>query len=339
MNPAAVMADANWLAHRYDDATDAVHFVRVTRDQHRVATFLTDDYLPAGLPVAILPRNVAIAAAPVAAPLHYIFHSAFCCSTLLARALDIPGISMGLKEPVILNDIAGWRQRGANKPADVARALDDALRLLARPLAPAEATIVKPSNVTLVLARAMLALRPDARALLLYAPLETYLKSVAKKGMDGRLWVRDLLLKLLCDGLIDLGFDAEEYLGLTDLQVAAVGWLAQHALFARLTAEFPKRVATLDSETLLARPGASVTALSQLFSLGLSKSAVAAVTAGPAFTQHSKFGQAFSSGRRDAEYAEAAELHGEEIGKITIWATAVAANANVAMTLPQPLLI
>ena len=47
-----------------------------------------------------------------------------------------------------------------------------------------------------------MAMRPDARALFLYAPLEAYLASIARKGMWGRLWVRDLFGKLLREGML-----------------------------------------------------------------------------------------------------------------------------------------
>ena len=252
--PASIARDPAWLAHRYDPGHDAVHFVHVPRAVHRAATFLTDEYLPAGPPPVIVRRGDAMAALPPPGPLHFILHSAFCLSTVLARAFDIPGVAMGLKEPLILNDLCGWRIRGAERNR-LAAVLGDTLTLLARPFGAGEAVIVKPTNLFNGLATVSLAMRPGARALLLHAPLETYLRSVAKKGMTGRLWVRDLMVKQLQEGLIDLGFEDADYLGMTDLQAAAVGWLAQHALFAALIARFPDRVRSLDSETLLARPG------------------------------------------------------------------------------------
>jgi hypothetical protein len=336
--PAAIIADATWLAHRFDEKTDAVHFMRVTRAQHEAATFITDDYLPKGLPVRIIPRGDATAAASPPAPLHFIFHSAFCCSTLLARALDLPGTSMGLKEPVILNDIVGWRHRGGGTGAAVARALDHALRLLARPFEAGEAIVIKPSNITNGLAPAMLSLHKDASALLLHAPLETFLRSVAKKGIDGRLWVRDLMAAQLREGFIDLGLEGDDYLKLTDLQAAAVGWLSQHALFARLSAQFGARVATLDSETLLARPHETMTALARLYGLALNAQAIAGIVAGPAFTRHSKTDAAFGREARSREYADAADAHGDEIAKVAVWAEAVAKSAGISMALPAPLI-
>ena len=329
---AAIVADPLWFADRYDPGHDAVHFRRLTRADHRAATFLTDDYLPAATPVVVR-RADALAAAPEPAPLHYIFHSAYCCSTLLARAFDAPGAAMGLKEPVLLNDLVGWRARGG-QAAEVATVLDAGLTLLARPFAPGEAVVIKPSNVANGLASAMLTVRPAARALLLHAPLPVYLGSVARKGMWGRLWVRELLVKQLKDGLAWPGMTAEDFIGQTDLQAAAIGWLAQHALFARLAERFPKRVRTLDSEALLADPAAAMTVLAAFFGIALD---VPGVVAGPAFARHSKTGSAFDAAARAAE-ASTADVHAEEIDKVAVWARAVAATAGLDLMLPAQLL-
>lgn len=333
----AVARDPDWLAHRYDPGHDAVQFRRVPREAHRRATFLTDENLPADAPMLPIRRAEAMAARPATAPIHFVFHSAFCLSTLVARAFDRPGWAMGLKEPVILNDLIGWKRRGAGWP-EVVRVLDDALTLLGRPFAPGEAVVVKPSNITNALAEPMLDLRPDARALLLYAPLPDYLNSIARKGLEGRLWVRTLLLGLHDDGLLNLGFDVRGLLGQTDLQVAASGWLAQHALFAQLHARYGARVATLDSATLTADPGAAMHALAGHFGLALDDAGLAAMLAGPAFTSHSKTGARFGAEARAAEQRDAAEVHADEIGKVTAWAEAVATAAGIALTPPGALL-
>lgn len=332
-----MVGNPDWHAHRYDPVQDAFQFRLIPRGLHRSATFLTDDYLPTGSSQVAIRREDAIAAAAAPAPLHFIFHSAFCCSTLLVRAFDRPGVAMGLKEPMVFNDLSGWRHRGA-KPADIARVLDSALTLIGRPFTAGEAVIVKPSNIVNPMIAVSLAMRPTSRALFLEAPLGTYLSSIAKKEMTGRLWVRDLLVKLLRDGLIDLGFETQDFLGQTDLQVAAVGWLAQHALFARITTQFPDRTRTLDSETLLSRPMDCLSALAELYRLPLDQAAIAEIVAGPAFTEHSKHGTAFGNDARAAEYRKAANAHSDEIEKVIVWAAAVANNAGLSMDLPLPLL-
>jgi len=335
---ADVAGDANWLAHRYDPGHDAVHMLPVPRAEHRKAIFLTDEYLPKGLEPLVLRRTDAVRAGPPGAPLHFLFHSAYCCSTLLARAFDRPGWAMGLKEPVILNDIIGWRRRGGKGP-DMASVLNDTLTLLSRPFAPGEAVIVKPSTAVNGLAPAMMALRPDARAILLYAPLPTYLASIAKKGLDGRLWVRTLLTGMLDDGLIDLGFSTRDHLGQSDLQVAAVGWLAHQKLFAQIVERFgAARVRTLDSVTLMADPHAALSAMATLFGLPPDAAVIDAIAKGPAFATHSKSGTAFDAGNRAAEHRDAAAIHGDEIEKVARWAEAVAAGAGLSAKPPAPLL-
>lgn len=334
----AVARDAHWLAHRYEPGRDAIHFLKLSRDDHRAVTFVTEEYLSADLPREVLPRGEAVAtAAGTAAPIHFIFHSAFCCSTLLARAFDIPGVSMGLKEPTILNDLSGWRYQRP-EPRFVAQVLDGVLGLLARPLGSGEAVVVKPSNVLSGLYRAMLAMRPDARALLLYAPLDVYLGSIAKKGLDGRLWVRDLFLKLRREGMIErLGFDDEALFGQTDLQIAAAGWLIQHALFADLAAQFGDRVRTLDSELLVARPEAAMKALAAHYRLQVSDTQREQIVA-EVFSRHGKLDQAFNRDTRIAEQRAAAEAHRDELEKVKAWAEAVAGSAGIALDPPNPLI-
>jgi hypothetical protein len=316
---ARLIGDPLWFPHRYDENGDAFRFVHVPRAVHRSATFLTDEFLPGSDRPVPVDRAAAVAAAGPGAPIHFIFHSAYCCSTLLARAFDRAGSAMGLKEPIVLNDVAGWRRRGA-EPRRVAMALDHSLRMLERPFGLGEKVIVKPSNVVNALAPAMLAMRPNAHAVLLYAPLPLYLASIAKKGMWGRLWVRELLQRQLEDGLVDYGFTAEDYLRQTDLQVAAVGWLAQDRLYRRLIDRFgPERVRTLNSETLVARPHDALGRLAALFGLEWDTATVAAIVAAE-FKRHSKLGESYDAGDRRAEQSQAAAAHAEEIAMVAAWA-------------------
>ena len=333
---ADIIGDADYLAHRYDEVADGFRFVHVPRDVHRNCTFITDEHLPDVDRYELINRANLTQMKVRTAPIHFIFHSAYCCSTMMARAFDIPGVSMGLKEPVILNDMIGWRRRGADKEK-LAAVLDKSLDLLARPMGDDRSVIVKPSNICTTLAIAALKLRPEAKALLLYAPLESYLQSIAKKEMWGRIWVRDVLIGTLKDGYAVGGFSPEELLQLTDLQVAAVGWLSQHAAFARIIEAIgPDRVATLDSDSFLANQQMTLTALNRFFGLGMSDGKIAETLNGPAFNSHSKLDQAkrgavFDANARKAEQSEMAALHGSEINMVSQWAKAVAESQQIRM--------
>jgi hypothetical protein len=326
---AAVLGDATWLAHRYDPTHDAFHYRLVPRSARTAVPFLTDDCLGVAEPVPVISRLDAATATPPGR-IHFIFHSAFCASTMLVHAFDRPGVAAGLSEPVILNDLVGWRRRGADARQH-GRVTHDALAQLARPFAKGEAVIVKPSNVINPLAAGMLTLRPDAKALLLHAPLPAFLASVARKGLWCRLWVRELLEGYLADGALDLGFGPRDYFRQSDLQVAAVGWVAQHAIFHALAARFGNtRIRTLDSERLVGDPETVTAAVARHF--GLPR-----ISGGhPAFGTDSKTGHAFPIGQRDREQTAARAAHEEEISKVVDWTHAVAAQAGIPLDLPSP---
>ncbi len=333
-NIAAMAADGSWLAHRYDAERDSYQMRYLSRDAHDAATFITDDYLGTDTDILAVDRREIISHLPANKPLHFILHSAFCASTMLARGFNLPGVSMGLKEPVLLNDIVGWRRRGAERTA-VAERLDHGLRMLSRPFGNDQAVVVKPSNVFNSLAPVALALRPESRAVLLYAPLPVFLVSVARKGLWCRLWCRELLEGLITDGMVDLGFEPRDYFRQSDLQVAAVGWIAQHQLFARMAKQFgPERIATLDSERLTANPAAALASAAKLFGLDVSQQFSGNSSA---FSTHSKFGGSFTTDDRIAEHKAASDAHGDEIEKVLLWAEQVAEAAGVDLELPLPL--
>lgn len=324
------LADPEWYAHRFVESDDAFRFVRLKRARHAGVPFLTDDYLGELGPSCDVPAAEVLGALGKGR-LHFLFHSAFCGSTMLVRALDRPGMAMGLSEPRTLNDMVGFRQRGADSRA-VARASDAALRLLARPYGAGEAVVVKPSNLVNPLAELLLALQPEARAVFLHAPLETFLVSVVRKGLHCRLWVRELLESYLREGYVDLGFEPGDYFRMSDLQVGAVGWLAQHARFQQLAAKLGDgRIKGLDADRMLTDPARAIAAVTDHYGLDCDAAAIAGIVSGPAFARHSKSGSAFTPETRDAEYAAARVAHGEEIGMVIAWAEKVAESAGVPM--------
>jgi hypothetical protein len=311
------LRDARWLGHRYVEDRDAYRFIHVPRGDHAGIPFLTDDYL-GDRPIAPDLPAATVLAQCEDGPLHFLFHSAFCGSTLLTRAFDVPGTAMGLSEPMVLNDVAGFRKRGA----------------------PGEAVLVKPSNIVNGLIELFMALQPQARAVFLYAPLETFLISVARKGLPCRLWVRELAENYLREGLFEpLGLGAEELFRQTDLQVAASGWLAQHRLIAALIDKLgSERLKTLDADGMATDPRAALEAVAGHYGFALDSATLDAIAAGPAFTRHSKSGAAFTPEDRAREYAAARSAYGEEIDMVLVWSDRLADAAGIALKAPASLI-
>jgi hypothetical protein len=331
------LGDPRNFAHRYVESDDAFRFIRLERAEHSTVPFLTDEYLGSPQPICDVPTAQCLTELGQG-QIGFLFHSAFCGSTMLARALDRPELAMGISEPLVLNDSVGFRRRGAETRA-VARMADAAMRLLARPFGAGETVIVKPSNIINPLAELLLALRPEAKMVFLFAPLETFLISVARKGMHCRLWVRELLEGYVREGFVDLGFETQDYFRQSDLQIAAVGWLAQHVHFAKLAEKLGAgRIATLDADRMAYDPAAAIGAVLKHYALAHDATIVEDIVAGPAFARHSKSGVEFTPEQRKAEYAVARAAYGDEIAMVLQWAEAVADTAGVSMEAPFALI-
>jgi hypothetical protein len=164
----AIAGDYRWFPFRLDASATSIAFIRADRDDHRAVTFLDDELSHrSGISRQVPVQELAPVARRLPAnPCHFIFHSAFCCSTLLARALDVPGKSMGLKEPLVLNDLVQAAMAAGAPGAIKSSALAPILSLLARPFAPGETVIVKPSNAANPLIEQIMDTRPASKALL-----------------------------------------------------------------------------------------------------------------------------------------------------------------------------
>lgn len=336
--PAEIVEDPEWFPHHLHADKGLVEFVHLPRAGHRSVTFLSNEYFDAAIPRATFSLNdIADAAGRLPRqPLHFIFHSAFCASTLLVRLFDIEGVSMGLKEPGGLNDLADVLRR-SKRQIDVKPALAALLALYARPMARGETTIVKPSNIANAVIDEVLAMRPDAHALFLYSPLPDFLRSLAAKGLFARIWARKLSQTLDLLPEIDAGFSPQDRWLQTDLQVAALAWLQQHAQFARLArAHGSQRIRTVDSRTMLANLPAAMQGLAGLFELDPAKLERAAHS--PArFEDSKRHDRAFDAEARGSEQAAAQTAYGEEIDKVVAWAEAVANHCRIPMKPGNPL--
>lgn len=331
-SPRSVALDPRWLPHTFGPDGSELTFVLVPREQHDALMFLSDEHYQSAFP-KVTHRTADIVAAvgeAPAAPVHFIFHTAFCASTLLVRALDIPGTSLGLKEPDVLINLANRLTRSDDKAnRDRLRLV---LRLLVRPFEEGETVIVKPTNFANRLVQPMLEDLPDAKAVLLHSDLPTLLRSLVKRGMWGRIWARRLYRSLDGWTQLDTGYDAGEIFELTDLQIAGLAWLTQIQHFHAVATQMRGRVIVLDSADFLADPAATLERVGAFFGLNLDEQSAAAIADGPVFTRHSKFSQRdYSVDARAAEHDAAVADHGEEIDMVVKWVEAVALHCGVPL--------
>lgn len=333
--------DASWLPDAYDARRDTLTFAHLPREAQRRAVFLDPRFIArapksAPAPVAELPAAATEAAA---GPMHFVFHTGFCCSTLLTRALDIEGVSMGLKEPAVLVSFAEYFSTGRRSPGAHA-ALGVTLDLLSRPLAAGETQVVKPSIVANHIIPQLLSARRDAKAVVLYSNLDSFLRAIARRGLEGRRFARQIFRQFSGVIPLDTGIADADMLLLTDLQVAGLAWLMQAEFMQSIAQRFgPARVRVLNSETFLADRAGVLGALADFFGLPCEPARWAGVAESPVFSEHAKeYGRAFDASARQAQYATAGAAHAEELTMAKDWARALAMRCGAPLMLTETLL-
>lgn len=222
----------------------------------------------AGQAVAIPVATIAQAMRPPQ-PTSWIFHMAHVGSTLLARALDDPGASLVLREPLAVRQLAV-------RPDEARLAI--AAAMLGKRYRVDAPTLVKANVPVNFLLPKLAALEPDARAVLLYLPLSEYLLAILRSDSH-RDWLRKVT-NFLSPFLGDLS-------SLPDAETAAALWLAQVNAFAAARAALPN-ARTLNAEVFFAEPESVLNAAAAHLGVPIAPAAIAATVAGPLFSTNAK---------------------------------------------------
>ncbi len=330
MPTSPVLAEPYWLPHRIDVAARTVEFIRIARGAFDDPVFLAQrEVQPADRGFATWDEITA--GEPPMPPVCFIFHTAFCRSTLLARALDMPGKGLGLSEPGLFAGLANAQGRADH----LIRPL---VALLARSPGNAEIAFVKPTNHANRLMPALLKAVPEARAILMTNGLPQFLGAVARKGLMGRRWGRQLLLEMQAYAGLDLGMDSRETFAMTDMQAAGLAWFLAQRWFAlhragEVPGVAPDRLAVLDGDRFDRERARTLEAAFAFAGSALASDAAAARASSPVFTTHAKSGAAFSGDDADA----ASPRFAEEVGQVGQWIEAIAKQTGLDLPLRHDL--
>jgi hypothetical protein len=308
--------------------------VRVDESELRTASFL-DERLGGQRREGVWVPLAHFLAADFSAGSHsrsadFIFHIGHCGSTLLSRLLDRAPDVLGLREPLVLRELAA-EMRHLHAPLARLHAgqwqtlLGNSLQLWERGYSPAQRIVIKATSTCNNLIGPILALRPQARAVLLHLRLEPYLATMIKRpggGLDaqnaapGRL---EYLHELL----------GETSIRLPDLQPAeilAMGWIAELARFHRLMADpaISDRLTMLDFEQLLADVPARLDAVRRHLRLPPPLDGAARDARHPAMNSYAKDpSHAYSPDDREHDLALARSHFAADIAMGLRWADAL----------------
>lgn len=332
------LTSPEWYPEQIDVPARRIRFCRMSRDTYQASPFLDHrlvrlDAAPAYLPMADI-GTLAISQPHL--PPHFIFHSAYCCSTLLSRQLEAASGCLVLREPDCLYQVATLlRFRGRPPVHQLPEAEWNGVyrlitHLLARGDRPELPVLIKPTDGCNNLMIRLLESVSGSRAVFLYSSLERFLVAVLKleeRHEWARIRVRELTLDLMISGKGPVTDPRQ----LNVTQTAAMVWILQMRNAQALRAAFPaERVITLNDETLLARPAAVVAQLLEHFGLARDVSDVERALMHGSGGRHSKANHvAYDASHRNQDFESARAGTHEQVMKGIEWARGVWGTENV----------
>lgn len=301
-----------------DPATDRVRLVRLAPVDYEKASFL-DERLTA--PAAGEPWFAAVAEALEGAPIacDFIFHLGHVGSTLLARLLGTHARVFSLREPQVLRTLAAAEVAAA--PWDAAgldRRTQVFLALFSRTWGPPKRALVKATSLVSGMSPRLMALAPEARALLMVCKPETYLAAIFSGANLGDVQ-RSAVLRIarLNARVREPRWTAE---ALSPGELAALSWAADMTAFADLARDFPGRSHLIDFDAFLAAPAEGIVGALAHLHRDADPTEAARIAASPYLQRYSKAPEyGYGPELRAQVLADARAAAGGEIARGLAW--------------------
>jgi hypothetical protein len=311
-----------WFPTGFDLCASKLDFVLTDRDAISAQAFLeATRWNIRDLPRRELDLQQVLAGVREGAPqLNFIWHTGFCCSTLISRAMDLPARNVSLREPEILMALAEAKREGllekGGRHAGLARAV---FSVLAKPFPSGHQVTVKPTNAANALLAEAAALT-SGQMLFLYSDCRSFLLSLAKRSEHGRSYARRLFSKLACDANPQAQWLSQKLFELSDLEIGALVWHQQIAGFRRVIPLLQAgRFASLDCDAFLTRPLETLEVLDRFLGLGLGPGHIQQVVEGSLLERDAKHAVPFGWRQRSEKQHETSLQIGKVLDEIVAW--------------------
>lgn len=262
----------------------------------------------------------------------YIFHTAFCGSTLMSQALASLYNSLPLREPEALGNLLVYL-RCANLSQEAYNTqVQQVLKLLSRRFHPQQVAVVKANDYANPLMPDLLQQQNNLPLLFMYTPLAEFLAGCLK-AQNRRDWIKQRYQAVQAFASQILAWPQD--LNLRDDaygEMAAVYWSYNVALFLRAWGIAPQRVRSLDFNQMLANPLAAVRRCADMFGLEQAAGIDPAVEIDSLFGVYSKNSRfKYSPQQRDSDIRRLLETHQD-----TLLAAESLARELLGGDYPQP---
>jgi len=310
----------DWLFQGINAGTMQYDFAHVDRSTYRESSFLDHRMTPApsvveGADIDSINRILNNHGRPA----NYIFHSAFCCSTLFSNCLQSVSDSLVLKEPEVLghlaNSLARTRTSAGFNLNRWLGFLTPSLLLLEKHYPDQHGVIIKPTNAANILIEDIFRVR-RSKTIFMFSSLSDFLLSNLKGPDESRQMIPEFLKRVI--PLTDYARKIPGMVQLDHLQQCAVLWHAQLYQFLLLGGGNDS-VRYLAADDFLAEPGAIVSRALEFLDLPCDEERLDQLATSGPLSRHSKSGDQFDAAKRADENAAVMAQHAGELQEVFEW--------------------
>ena len=316
-------------------------FLRMSRETYLASVFTDPSRIVAINEERLcVDLNTAMTLAPAAdtpSPHAYIFHMAHCGSTLLSRALDLPGKTLGIREPFALRQLAlgqDGARAGAQSLDGCTQVLTFVVRLLGRTYHQSEKVVVKTNVPVNFMLEPLLKVSLGSLGVFLYPDLKFFLL-MALKNPQRRQWVENLFAALRQplrahdpNSRIDWG-------SMTIARAAGFLWFAQLSCMAKALHAHDGFV-SLRADTLFNTPSVALKVVSKALNLGFDNTEIEASVAGDLFRRHAKaLDQPYDNTNRLTQTRNIYAHIRTDVDDAITWVERLSEHYELPMTLPN----
>lgn len=197
----------------------------------------------------------------------FIFHSAFCGSTLMSRALDLCYGCLPLREPDSLGSLLRYTYTATHTPKKEKDYLLLLMTLLSRRYDAKEPVVIKSNDYTNAYLTTLLAENSDFPVLIMYTNLDEFVAGCLKDDARKQ-WINERYQ--FCYSIFTQQFPDYPLPALimrNSAEQAAVYWCFNMLLFLESIEKYPTRIKTLEFSQMLSHPIEAVEVCGNWFSL------------------------------------------------------------------------
>ena len=199
-------------------------------------------------------------------PTSFIFHTAFCGSTLMSQALDQVFNCLCLREPELLGGILFYiRSKVSTEEKTVW--FERLLNLMSRRYSPEQSVVIKANDYANPVMNDILEWKPEIPVLFMYTPLNEFIAGCLKAD-NRRNWIADRynsIKSMLPDSLEAI--NKQKIDESSHGEMAAVYWSYNVSQFLKAVSSGAKNLKSLDFKDMLANPVEAIKVSGQLFDL------------------------------------------------------------------------